>query len=118
MKFTDYCFDVMWKDDVIASVSITNNRKDIKIKKFNNDIYKQPFMYGKMDLDRVYQFISYRCFEEGRGDKEELLELLGLEEYNPWEIIKKTHGRLFEDYLWVRFPEDNIKWEDISYGQL
>lgn len=33
MKFTDYIFDVMWKDELITSVSITENRKRIEIKK-------------------------------------------------------------------------------------
>ena len=38
ITFTDYAFDVMWKDELTASVSITNNRKNIEVTKYSNDI--------------------------------------------------------------------------------
>lgn len=118
MEFTDYLFEVMWKDELIASVSITENRKIIEVKKYSDDIAKQPFWGGKIDLNRIYQFIEFRCFEEARPDKKELLKKLGLTEYNPWEIVRKTHGRLFDDFLWLRFPEENITWKDVSNGRI
>ena len=118
MIFEDYCFDVMNKDDLIAKVAITNNRKTVNIERFCDIPAIQPFCGSKLDLERVYEFISYRCFEEGRPDKDELLSLLGLKEYNPWEIVKVTHGRLWEDFLWIRFPGETITWKDVSYGRV
>ena len=114
MKFTDYIFDVMWKDELITSVYITENRKRIDIIKYSDDIVKQPFWGGKVDIHRIYEFIEYRCFEEARPDKMKLLHAIGLDEYNPWEIVKKTHGRLYEDFLWIRFPEEDLTWKDVS----
>lgn len=114
ITFTDYAFDVMWKDELTASVSITNNRKNIEVTKYSNDIAKQPFWGGNIDIYRIYEFLEYRCFEEARPDKVVILELLGLTEYNPWEIVKKTHGRLYEDFLWLRFPGETLTWKDVS----
>ena len=35
-------------------------------------------------------------------------------EYNPWEIVKKTHGVMFEDFIWVRFEGEALVWEDVK----
>ena len=32
---------------------------------------------------------------------------LGLFEYVPYDICRKTHGMFFYDDYWIRFPEDN-----------
>lgn len=117
MTFSDYKFDVMWKNDVISSVSITNNRKTVEIKTFDDCVGKQPFCNGNHTLQRVYDFLEYRCFEKARPDCDEILEYYGLTEYNPWEIVKKTHGRLWEDYLWIRFEGENLTWDDVRNGK-
>lgn len=58
-----------------------------------------------------------RCFEEARPDKYELLNRLGLTEYNPWEIVKVTHGRLWDDYLWIKFEGEDLTWKDVAYDR-
>lgn len=118
MEFSDYKFEVLHKDDVIARVSITDNRKNVKIKKYCEIPAIQPFCGNKLDLERVAEFIRYRCFDETRPDKDEILHDLGLMEYNPWEIVKVTHGRLWEDFIWIRFPGETLKWKDVSYGRV
>lgn len=118
MVFTDYVFDVMWKDELVSSVFIAENRKKIDVKKYNNEIFKQPFWGGKIDIFRIYDFLEFRCFESARPDKNELLAGLGLTEYNPWKIVKVTHGRLYDDFLWLRFPGENLTWKDVANGKL
>lgn len=114
MKFTDYKFDVMWKDELIASVSITENRKKIEVIKYSDDIIKQPFYGGRIDIIRVYDFLRSRCFDEARSDKEEILHKMWLSEYDPWKIVEVTNGRLLEDFMWLRFPDEIMTWEGIE----
>lgn len=114
----DYIFDIMWKNDLVSHVEVKNNRNEVTLTKYNNTFGIQPFFRGNVTLKRVYDFISYRCFEKGRPDAKEILTELGLSEYNPWLIAKKTHGRLLEDYLWLKFPGENLTWEDLCYEQL
>lgn len=107
-------FYVMWKDEKTAEVEISEDRKDVRITKYSDDISKMPFGGDKLDLERVYNFIEGRYFERGRPDIMERLEDIGLTEYNPWEIIKKTHGVMWEDYLWVKFDGEELTWEDVK----
>lgn len=56
------------------------------------------------------------CFEEGNADKEFFLKVLGLDEYNPWDIVPLTHGVMLEDFLWVRFKgQENLTWEEVRH---
>ena len=51
-------------------------------------------------------FLEERCLPRSRSGIREYLETIGVEEYNPLEIIKKTDGKMAEDNQW-------IKWEEI-----
>ena len=47
-------------------------------------------------------FLRERCISKDRSGIREYLEAIGLDEYNPFEIIKKTKGRMAEDNQWIR----------------
>ncbi len=49
----------------------------------------------------------------GRPDIYEILEQLRLREYNPYEIVKKTHGVSWNDYILFRFPGGNLTSKDV-----
>lgn len=48
------------------------------------------------------QFLEERCIPRARAGLREYLEAIGVEEYNPLEIIKKTEGRMAEDNQWLK----------------
>ena len=50
-------------------------------------------------------FLEERCIPRSRSGLREYLETIGVEEYNPLEIIKKTQGRMAEDDQWIRLEE-------------
>jgi hypothetical protein len=43
------------------------------------------------------------------------LEDMGLSAYNPWEIVKITHGVMLEDFVWIRFDGEDLKWNDVKH---
>jgi len=45
--------------------------------------------------------LEERCIPRGRVGLREYLEIIGLDEYDPWEIVKKTQGRMAEDQQWI-----------------
>ena len=47
-------------------------------------------------------FLKDRCFPETRGNRKELLRQLGLTDYDPLQIVEKTHGRMADDELWLK----------------
>ena len=104
-------FTVLYKDLPVAEVLISGT--DIKIKKYVSDSCIQPFGGERQDMARVYEFLESRCYENGRMDLEEILAQVGMSWNNPWEWVYLTHGVTWEDYLWIRFPGEDLQWEDV-----
>lgn len=42
--------------------------------------------------------------------------MMGLPDYNAWEIVKRTNACLMEDPFWLRFSEDESS-EDTTRGR-
>ena len=49
-------------------------------------------------------------------DCKEILEMMGLPDYNAWEIVKRTNACLMEDPFWLRFSEDET-FDDTTRGR-
>ena len=80
----DYSFEVFWKDDITASVNVHGDKVRVM-----------------------------RCWDRRREDIDEILVHLGLKEYNPYEIVRKTHGVSWNDYIWFRFPGEKLTSRDV-----
>lgn len=66
--------------------------------------------FGKNEVpawEDFQNFLEERCVPQSRSGIREYLETIGVESYEPLEIIKKTSGRMAEDNQW-------IKWEEIE----
>jgi len=63
---------------------------------------------------KVIEWFSDRVFPEERVDCKELLEELGLERYDPWEIAKLTRGTLMTDGWWLKVhPTDTYEEQSL-----
>lgn len=107
-------FMVMHLNEPVAHVKISENKKWVFIEKLIPDSYKQPFCGDKADIFRVYDFLESRCYENGRADLAEILELAGMRDNDPWEWVKRTHGVVYEDFIWIRFPGEDLEWKDVA----
>lgn len=52
--------------------------------------------------DDFQSFLEDRCIPMQRAGLREYLTAIGLDEYDPMEIIKKTQGRMAEDHQWLK----------------
>ena len=50
-------------------------------------------------------FLEERCIPRQREGILEYLDALGLDEYDPWDIVKCTQGRMAEDQQWIEVTE-------------
>ena len=60
--------------------------------------------FGRNDLPTwadFEHFLEERCIPRDRAGLREYLETIGVDAYNPIEIIKKTAGRMAEDSQWL-----------------
>ncbi len=107
-KFT---FEVYWKDEITARVYVSG--KDVTVSRFTDNPGKQLFANKKMTRYQLGKILELRCWEKGRLDIGEILANLGLKEYNPYEIVRKTHGVSYNDYIWFRFPGEKLTSKDV-----
>ena len=74
----------------------------LKVENHVNNLVKTAF--GNNTNPTWSDFLSFleeRCVPRGRDGLREYLETLGLGEYSPLEIIRKTKGRMAEDNQWL-----------------
>lgn len=48
-----------------------------------------------------------------RANADELLESLGMQAYNRWGIVRKTHGVMVDDEIWIRFKGETVCHKDV-----
>ena len=60
----------------------------------------------EVPLVDVVVWAKKRIFPKNRMDCKEILKMMGLPDYNAWEIVKRTNACLMEDPYWLRFSED------------
>lgn len=70
----------------------------------------------KVPLVDVVVWAKKRIFPKNRMDCKEILKMMGLPDYNAWEIVKRTNACLMEDPYWLRFSKDET-FEDTTRGR-
>lgn len=94
----------MWRQKPCSVIDVDFLRQRLTVRNMTDDMLHRAFGVNQSptweDLDL---FLRERCFPESRGDAKELLRQLGLDEYDPLQIVEKTHGRTSDDDMWLRF---------------
>lgn len=109
-------FDVMHFDEVIASVNLKPKNIELPyVKNYVTGFNKQfsPDMEGPVTIEELEKWLKWRTFPPTRANADELLEALGLNAYNRWAIVRKTHGVMADDEIWLRFQGETLKHEDV-----
>ena len=109
-------FDVMHFDDVIASVDLKPNNSELPyVKNYITGFNKQfsPVMEGPISVKELEKWLKWRTFPPTRANADELLKTLGLNAFNRWAIVRKTHGVMADDEIWLRFKGETLKHKDV-----
>ena len=110
-----YNFTVFHENTPVAHVSVSDDHKSVHIEKLVPDGMIQPFCGNKLNLERVYNFLKDRCYEDCFVGLDEVLKTQNMKSNNPWEWNRKTHGITWEDFFWIKFEGEDIEWEDIRW---
>ena len=114
LKFmNDLKFHIMFKDEPVAYIEIANNNL-VKLERYTDINYKQPFSIKSVSLECVKVFLKCRTIKPYRRDIEYILSKLGLEHYDTLDILRKTHGIDIADFTWIKFEGENISWADVN----
>lgn len=78
----------------------------VKIQNYTDEIVYIAFGVNENPTWQDYlEFLEERCVPESRAGLREYLDSIGVDEYNPIDIIRKTEGRMAEDHQWIRVIE-------------
>ena len=96
----------MYKNRVCTLIDVDDASGRIIVKNYVDDIMYRAFgSNNQPNYSDYLTFLEERCFPKGRDKSKIILEELGLPFYDPFEIIKKTNGRMAEDDFWIEIEE-------------
>ena len=101
-----------WKDEPVSEIYVRGN--EVTIKRFTLHPVKQIFSRDKMDIYGLSEVFRRRCWDENRDGIEDILKKLGLSHYDPLEIVRKTHGVSYNDFIWFQFDGELLFWKDVA----
>ena len=108
----DMDFDIMWWNEKVGHICI-KDEEIVCAEQYDCDVYKRFLPYCKITIPLLSRLFESRCWDRNRAEIDDILSMLGLSSYNPFQIILKTRGVDFDDRLWFRFKgEENLSWED------
>ena len=92
---------------ITTSIDVDFSTKSVFIKNYST--FPLELAFG-INLNPSFEdfmfFIQSRCFPKNVDRLRLHLKELGLETYNPFLILKKTHGRLSHDHMSLESLED------------
>ena len=92
--------------DLCTTIAADYSDKIIKFNNFtDNYLYTAFGIKENVNWDDYNSFLEDRCVPKSRMGIREYLFSIGLDEYSPIEIIKKTHGKMAEDNQWLEVEE-------------
>lgn len=105
-------FSVLWEDEKTADVIISDSQAHII--RYTTNPVKQIFAKDDISLYELGEILKWRCWDENRENIEKYLYKLGLTDFNPYKICRKTHGTMFQDKIWFRYKNENLCWDDVK----
>ncbi len=94
------------KDVLCSKIVADFTDKTVSVKNTTGNIVKTAFGNNEVPTWEDFQnFLEERCVPRSRSGIREYLEAIGVDEYNPLAIIKKTSGRMAEDNQWIQLEE-------------
>ncbi|MDE6728314.1 MAG: MucR family transcriptional regulator, partial [Oscillospiraceae bacterium] len=114
-------YELLKEDDLIALYEIS---PDEKVSYTIITKYKENMLTPinrPLEISDMYYFLSSRVFQNGTPFTAIELQLLGLEKYNVFDIVRKTRGVTPYDTYWLRFDGDECdystaraSWEELT----
>lgn len=97
----------MNRDKICTKIYVDFAEEKIKIENETDDVLYRAFgCKENPDWSDFEFFLEDRCFPRTRDKMKLILKDMGLQSYDPWQIVQKTQGRMAGDYQWIKFVEE------------
>ncbi len=96
--------DFMYKQKVCTEIYVDYLRKKIKIVNRTDDVMKRAFGINQNPSWNDFEdFLEDRCFPKSRAMRKTVLDRIGIDSYDPFQILQKTNGRTADDNQYLKF---------------
>ena len=96
--------DFMFRQKVCTEIYVDFANKQIKIINRTDDIMKRAFGVNENPTWEDFEsFLEERCFPNSRASKKTILQRIGVESYDPLQILELNKGRTAEDNQYINF---------------
>lgn len=94
----------MYRQRPCTVIDVDFLRQEIYIQNRTDDVVRRAFGVNEHPTWQDFDlFLRDRCFPETRGMLKDELSRLGLDSYDPLQIVERTRGRTAEDDMWLKF---------------
>lgn len=107
----EFSLEVWWKNRLTAKVHSEGTK--VYVESAEKNPMKRLFPNMTLSRYQASEVLKMRCWDPGRPDIRELLAACGLTKYVPLDIVRKTHGVSYNDFLWIKFPGEDLRAEDV-----
>lgn len=93
-------------DSLCTTILADETSEKVLIENHTSDpLYTAFGVNDDPDWQDYQNFLEERCIPKSRAGLQEYLNAIGVDEYHPLEIIRKTKGRMAEDQSWLEVTE-------------
>ena len=93
-------------DSLCTTILADETAEKVLIENHTSDpLYTAFGVNDDPDWQDYQSFLEERCIPKSRAGLKEYLNAIGVDEYHPLEIIRKTKGRMAEDQSWLEVTE-------------
>lgn len=107
--------EVMWYDtpQLIIRYTLYAIESELCVEKpiivIPKSIYPDRITY-----DNYIKFLEERLQDKTRDDMPQILKRYGVRDFMPVKMCRKSHGRNMTDFLWLRFDDEKLCYNDIK----
>lgn len=93
----------MHRDMLCSVIDIDFRHKKVYVTNKTDKILLRAFgVVTEPTWEEFMEFLESRCFPRTRARMKDILRDLGLDHYDPLQIIEKTKGQMAEDHQWIQ----------------
>lgn len=98
--------ELFWANNLLCVYSVSEDETVDYTYNINTDIPILTPITRKLKINDIYYLLRSRVFRDNPYVTPGELARLGLEEYNPYKIVRKTYGIMPGDCYWLRRADD------------
>lgn len=105
-------FDIYHRYEKTGRVEIVNG-KLIKNEVYTDNPIVKHLCSNSKTAESVLNILQDRVPCQSRCTTE-MLEIMGLKEYNVYDILKFNKGVDSDDFIWLKFDGDTVTWDNVK----